>query len=156
MRTLVACCVVAVFAMVGRPVTGIAAPPKVACSLLTTAQVTAALAVAVGPGRQMTKEVCQWSELAKSGDDSVKVQVTLSTLDRYNKFKAARNVTVTAVAHLGDDAYYSAQTADNTQVALCLRKGETAVIVHAFGGKKTAAEYQSMEKAMAEAVLPAL
>lgn len=156
MRTLVACCVVAVSAMVGRPVTGMAPPPKVACSLLTTAQVTAALATTVGVGRQMTKEVCQWSEQAKSGDDQVKVQVTLTTPERYNKFKTAGSVTVTAVEHLGDDAYYSAQTADNTQVALCLRKGEVAVIVHAFGGKKTAAEYQTMEKAIAEAVLPAL
>jgi hypothetical protein len=142
--------------MVGRPVMGVAAPPKIACSLLTTAQVTAALGAAVGAGKPMTKEVCQWSQQGKGDDDLVKLEVSLTTLDRYNKFKTARNATVTPVDHLGDDAYYSVQSANNMQVALCLKKGETPVIIHVFGGKKTTAEYQAMEKAIAEAVLPAL
>lgn len=156
MRKLVACGVVAVSAMVVRPVTGIAAPPKlVACSLLTTAQVTAALGGDVGKGKPMTDKVCEWSQQGK-GDDVMKLDVTLTTLERFNKYRAAGNATITTVEHLGDDAYYSVQNANTSQVALCVKKGDKEVIIYASGGKKPTAAYQSIEKAIAEALLPAL
>src|SRR5689334_20294317 len=122
MRKLVACGVVAVSAIVVRPVAGIAAPPKVACSLLTTAQVTAALGGEVGKGKPMTDKTCQWSEQGK-GDAVTKLEVTLTTLERFNKFRTAGNATITTVEHLGDAAYYSVQNTNDAQVALCFRTG---------------------------------
>jgi hypothetical protein len=156
MRRIVAFCLAVVAAIAFRPVIGIAAPPKVACSLLTTAQVTAALGDPVGVGKPMTKQACQWSQQRKGGDDLLKLEVSLTTIERYNRFKTATSATVTTVGDLGDDAFYSTQTANNMQTALCIRKGETAVIIHVFGGKKPAPEYQSKEKAIAEALLPGL
>jgi hypothetical protein len=42
------------------------------------------------------------------------------------------------------------------QAALCVRKGQTAVIVHVFGGNKPAGDYQSREKAIAALLVPAI
>lgn len=103
----------------------------------------------------MTDKTCQWSEQGK-GDAVTKLEVTLTTLERFNKFRTAGNATITTVEHLGDAAYYSVQNTNDAQVALCFRTGDTEVIVHAFGGKKSTAEYESIEKAVADALLPAL
>jgi hypothetical protein len=138
------------------PITGIAAPPKkVACSLATTEQVTAALGLPVGVGKPMTDKACRWSPPG-NGDDLLKLEVQLTTTDRFNKFKTATSATIATVSGLGDDAYYSTQTGKDVQVALVIKKGETAAIIHVFGGKKSVAEYQSMEKAIAAALLPGL
>jgi len=155
MRSLVACGVVVIAAIAWWPVTGIAAPPTVACSLLTTAEVTAALGTAVGAGRQSTKQDCQWWQEGKGGD-LLKLDVRLTTIETYNKFKTDKSVTITSVSGIGDDAYYATQTGNDIQAVLCVRKGETAAIIHAFGGKKSVAEYQSMERAIAAALLPGL
>lgn len=156
MRRTIACVLAVTAAFVFRPITGTAAEPKkVACSLVTTEQVTAALGSAVGVGKPMTDKACQWTQSAK-GADPLKLEVSLTTIDRYNKFKTASSATITAVTDLGDEAYYSTQAGKDAQVALVIRKGETAVIVHVFGGSKAVAEYQSMEKAIATALLPAL
>ena len=155
MRGIIACALAVTAALVFRPVTGIAAPKKVACSLVTTKQVTAALGSAVGVGKPMTDKACQWSQPGKGGD-LLKLEVSLTTIDRYNQFKTASSATITTVGDLGDDAYYSTQTGKDVQVALVIKKGETAVIVHVFGGNKAVAEYQSMEKAIAAALLPGL
>jgi hypothetical protein len=155
MRKLLACVITAIAAIAFPPVSGIAAPQKVACSLLTTAQVTAALGGPVSAGKPMTKEACQWSQPGK-GDDLLKTDVTLMTIERFNRFKTATNATVTAVSGLGDDAYYWTRPADAMRITLCVRKGESAVFINVYGGKKPLAEYQSKEKAMAEALLSAL
>jgi hypothetical protein len=156
MRGIIACVLAVMAALVFRPGTGVAAAPKkVACSLVTTEQVTAALGSAVGVGKPMTDKACQWSQLGKGGD-LLKLEVSLTTIDRYNKFKTASSATITTVSDLGDDAYYSTQTGKDVQVALVIKKGETAAIVHVFGGNKTVAEYQSMDKAIAVALLPGL
>jgi hypothetical protein len=155
MRRTVACGLAVVAVIAFRPITGMAAPQKVACSLLTTEQVIAALGP-VGPAKAMTKQTCQWTQQGKGGGDPLKLELSVTTLERYNRFKTAQNATITAVSGLGDEAYYSTQSANAAQTALCVRKGETALIIHVFGGKEPTAQYQSQEKAIAEALLPGL
>jgi hypothetical protein len=154
MRNMLACVFVAVAATVFYPAYGIAAPPK-ACSLVTTDQATAALGNAVAVGKPMTDKACRWSPAAK-GDDLLTLEVSLTTIDRFNKFKTDTKATITSVSDLGDEAYYSVQlqAGKEAQVALVLKKGETAVIVHVFGGNKSAGEYQAKEKAIAALLVP--
>ena len=112
MRTALACGVVLIVALAPRPVTGIAAQAKAACSLLTTAQVTAALGGAVGVGKQPTKQGCQWSQQGKAGDERLTLDVRLTTVDTYNKFTTDKSTTITPVGGIGDEAYYATQTKD--------------------------------------------
>jgi len=132
-----------------------AQPPTDACSLLTTAQVSTALGGSVGPGKMLTKGVCQWTQLGKPGDVLLKLDVTLITPEHFTRLKTVTVGTVTDVGGLGDEAFYSTFTQGHTTLAtLNVKKGPSAVTIRVSGGAKPAEEYQAKEKAVAAALVP--
>jgi hypothetical protein len=157
MRTIVTCCVAMLATMMLEPSTVMAVPPTDACALLTSAQVSAALGGSVGPGKALTKGVCQWSQQGKPGDVLLKLDVTLVTLDRFTRLKTVTLGAVTNVGGLGDDAFYSTFTQGHTTLTtLNIKKGDAAVVIRVSGGTKPAEEYQAKEKAVAVALIPKL
>jgi hypothetical protein len=134
-----------------------AAPPADPCALLTPAQVSAALGGTVGAGKRIAGAVCQWAQSGKAGDTLLKLDVDVVTVDRYNRMKSVTAGTVTPVAGLGDDAYYSTlKTGTLTLTTLNVRKGDAAVTIRVSGGTKPAEEYQAKEKAVAQALVAKL
>ena len=135
---------------------GLAAPSD-PCALLTTAQVSAALGGPVGNGRALTQGVCQWSQQGKPGDVLLKLDVNLITPDHFTRLKTVTLGTVTTVGSLGDEAFYSTFTQGRTTLTtLNVKKGDAAVTIRVSGGTKPAEEYQTKEKAVAQALLPKL
>jgi hypothetical protein len=65
--------------------------------------------------------------------------------------------TVTGVTGMGDDAFFSTMNTTNLAITtLNIKKGNVAVTIRVSGGKKPAAEYQTKEKAVAQALVPKL
>ena len=101
--------------------------------------------------------MCQWSQQGKPGDVLLKLDVTVVTPERYTRMKTVTVGTVTPVAGLGDDAYYSTfQQGRTTLTTLNVKKGNAAVTIRVSGGTKPAEEYQAKEKAVAQAIVPKL
>lgn len=137
------------------PSSGIAQPSADVCSLLTAAQVSAALGGSVAPGKMLVKGVCQWTQLGKPGDVLLKLDVTLITPEHFTRLKTVTVGTVTNVSGLGDEAFYSTFTQGHTTLAtLNVKKGPSAVTIRVSGGTKPAEEYQAKEKAVAVALVP--
>lgn len=133
------------------------AAPSDPCALLTAAQVSAALGATVSAGKPLASTVCQWQQEGKTGIESLKLDVTMITPDRFARMKSVTIGTVTAAAGIGDDAYYSTlKTGSTITTTLNVKKGNTAVVIRVFGGKKPVEEYQAKEKALAQAILPKL
>jgi hypothetical protein len=148
--------VMATFLLSWSSISAIASPPD-ACALLTTAEVTAALGGSIAPGNALATGVCQWSQQGKPGDVLLKLDVTLMTPDHFTRLKTVTIGTVTNVAGLGDEAFYSTLTQGQTTLTtLNIKKGGAAVTIRVSGGKKPAAEYQAKEKAVALALVPKL
>ena len=136
------------------PSGGMAAPED-ACSLLTTAQVSAALGGPVDPGRALAKALCQWTQQGKPGDVLFKLDVTLITPEHFTRLKTVTLGTVTNVSGLGDEAFFSTFTQGHTTLTtLNVKKGSAAVTIRVSGGTKPAEEYQAKEKAVAAALIP--
>jgi len=134
-----------------------AAPPADPCTLLTTAEASAALGGTVSGGKSIAGSVCQWSQQGKPGDVLLKLNVDIVTPDRYARMKSVFVGTVTPVSGLGDDAYYATlQSGKTTLTTLNVKKGGTAVVIRVTGGTKPAEEYQAKEKAVAQALVPKL
>lgn len=137
------------------PWSAMAQPSADACSLLTTEQVSAALGGSVGPGKSLTKGVCQWTQLGRPGDVLLKLDVTLITPEHFTRLKTVTVGTVANVSGLGDEAFYSTLTQGHTTLAtLNVKKGASAVTIRVSGGTKPAEEYQAKEKAIAVALVP--
>jgi hypothetical protein len=156
MRTILTnCATMMVTLLLIAPSTGMTAPPTDACSLLTTAQVSAALGGSVGPGRSLAKGLCQWTQQGKPGDVLLKLDVNLITPEHFTRLKTVTVGTVTNVGGLGDEAFYSMFTQGQTTLTtLNIKKGSAAVTIRVSGGTKPAEEYQAKEKAVAVALVP--
>jgi hypothetical protein len=129
-----------------------AAPADDACSLLTQAQVSAASPVSVGAGTYVTptfKRTCTWST---SGDDAKTVQsITLlveaaTAFDNGKRLGAAKNVVITPVSGVGDDAYY---LAIGTQPGLIVKKGNVTFKVTVYAGALSVEKKEVIEKTLA-------
>jgi hypothetical protein len=103
-------------------VSAAAQPAGDACSLLTQAQVSAAVGAQVGDGAWVTpsfKATCTWSGTGRI--------VTLMTegLDAYQAGKTPRSpaIKITPASGIGDEAYY---VTTGSLVALITRKGSVA------------------------------
>lgn len=123
-----------------------------ACSLLTQAQVSATSPVSVGAGTYVTptfKKTCTWST---SGDDAKTVQsITLlleaaAAFDNGKRLGAAKNVVITPVSGVGDDAYYLAVGA---QVGLIVKKGNATFKVEVYAGGMSVEKKEAIEKTLA-------
>jgi hypothetical protein len=109
-----------------------AAPADDACSLLTQAQVRAALGASVGAGSYVSptfKKTCTWT--VAGGAEYVTLE--LEGLDAYQAGKVAltKTIVVTSVSGIGDDAYYLAV---GKNVGLIVKKGNVAFKVAVYGG----------------------
>ena len=152
-RALSVCFVCFVF---GSTISLVAAPSD-PCALLTPAQATAALGATVGAGKPLASKVCQWQQDGKTGSESLKLDVTVITPDRFARMKSVTVGTVTNMSGIGDDAYYSTlRTGTTVTTTLNVKKGDAAIVIRVFGGQKPVEEYQAKEKAVAQALLPKL
>jgi hypothetical protein len=125
-----------------------AAQSAAPCSLLTSAQVTAAVGVNVGAAQPIATTGCSWSA------PHVIVTVSLWDGSKWDQMKApAPGMNRTAVSGLGDDAFYTTMgPASGKQFAtLSVKKGSTAYLLKVYGPNLT--EQMSMEKTLAGNVL---
>ena len=135
------------------------APPEDACSLLTAAQVSAALGVSVEASKPADKSICEWSQQGAAAFRGKAVLLTiiepignLTPADRFNAAKMpVPGVVKTPVSGLGDDAVYGG---NKFRVALTVKKGNSAfeIMVSGFPVEESKAK----EKALAQDVLAKL
>jgi hypothetical protein len=119
------------------------APPDDACSLLTPAQVSAAVGVPVGAGTYVMptfRKTCTWSATTNGGGT---ITLNLQSLDQFQSEKksASYGQPVSAADGIGDEAYYSGTA---NLVSLIVKKGnvafKVAVYAHMPIEKRQAAE----------------
>jgi hypothetical protein len=146
-----------------------AAPPADACSLLTQAQVSAAVGVNVGAGSHMTPtylKMCVWSPPGGANKDLQNVTLSLESASAYQSAKAmlqavansSQNqhnktpITMTAASGLGDDALYSSM---GNYSKLIVKKGDVVFQLVIYSAAPFAKK-QAMERALALNVLAKL
>jgi hypothetical protein len=152
-RTLVVWFAYVVF-VCARP---LVAAPLDPCTLLTSAQASAALGATVPAGKPLAPTVCEWREEGKVGTAALRLDITVITPERFAQTKSATVGTVTNVSGVGNDAYYSTIPSGATiSTGLSVKKGDTAVVIRVMGGHKAVEEYQAKEKAVAQTILPKL
>ena len=135
------------------------APPTDACSLLTAAQVSAALGVSVEAGKAADKSVCEWSQQGAAAFRGKAVLLTiiepignLTPVDRFNAAKTpVPGVVKTPVSGLGDDAVYGG---NNFRVALTVKKGNSVFEIMLSG--VPIEDSKAKEKVLAQNVLAKL
>jgi hypothetical protein len=135
-----------------------AAPPEDACSLLTQAQVSAAVSVSVGAGSYVTptyKKTCTWNATSPVAKSAKYVTLMLEDLDAYDGGKRIgqmKAVSVTSISGIGDDAYYLAV---GSNVGLIVKKGNIAFKVAVYADLPIEKK-QAMEKTLAQQVVSKL
>ena len=119
-----------------------------ACSLLTQAQVSSAVAAQVGPGQYVTptfKATCTWVTTG--------IIVTLMTEgpDPFNAGKRPLSpaMQIVPAGGIGDDAYY---VVIGNMVSLLTKKGGTAFKTSVYCSKLPVATLESMESTLARQV----
>jgi hypothetical protein len=118
------------------------------CSLLTSAQVTAAVGVNVGAAQPIANTGCSWS-----GPHMI---VTLSLWDgsKWNQMETpVAGMNRTPVSGFGDDAFFTTMGSASSKqfVTLSVKKGSTAYQIKVYGPSVT--DQMSMEKTLAGNVL---
>jgi hypothetical protein len=131
-----------------------AAPPDDACSLLTQAQVSAALSASVAAGSYQgptDKKTCTWNATSAVAKSAKFVTLMLEGLDAYQAGKLApvKTIVITSIRGIGDDAYYLAV---GRNVGLIVEKGNVAFKVAVYGDLPIE-EKQAMEKTLAQQVI---
>jgi len=108
-----------------------------ACSLLTEAQVSAALEVKVGAGQHAVasnNKQCIWSDDPKHGVDHRRATLTFNPPAAFNVGKQASRPTAEPASGVGDEAYYEFFGTDAP--ALVVREGGTVFTVRILNGLK--------------------
>jgi hypothetical protein len=147
-RHFITACICASAALGSRTAAAQSAAP---CSLLTSAQVTAAVGVSVGAAQPIANTGCSWSA------PHMIVTVSLWDGSKWEQMKApVLGMNRTPVSGLGDDAFYTTMgSASSKQFAtLSVKKGGTAYLIKVYGS--TVADQMSMEKTLAGDVLAKL
>jgi hypothetical protein len=126
-----------------------------ACSLLTDAQVGAALGVSVQPGRPLASTSCQWRDASKNS--AKKVTLTLLTSNMYAMGKTPlAGVEKPALSGVGDEAFYKYIDAPRYErikvVDLDVKKGDKMFGVGVSGLPVDDAKARA--KTLAQEVLP--
>jgi len=128
--------------------------PAQPCSLLTQAQVDAALGLAAKPGQGTTK-ICTWSEPGGAPGRKKTVVLTMQDARAFDFAKAptkSPNVVKTPASGIGDDAVYA--TVANVTSTLTVKKGDVYFELHVYGLGD--AETKAAEKALALDVIAKL
>ena len=140
-----------------------AAPPKDACSLLTPAQVSAALGVAVGAPKQAGDRFsCQWSEPGANlmRGKGVFVHIvgpvgTLTPAEQFNAIKMplpVKGITKMRLSGVGDDAVYGLAGASAPE--LTVKKGNFVFQIRIQGFPRNQTDQiEAKEKTLAQSVL---
>jgi hypothetical protein len=132
------------------------APPDDACSLLTQAQVSAAVSVSVGAGAYQGtyKKTCTWNAVSPATKSAKYVTLMLEGVDAYQAGKLApvKTIVITRISGIGDDAYYLAV---GPNVGLIVKKGNVAFKVAVYGDIPIENK-QVMEKTLAQQVVSKL
>jgi hypothetical protein len=129
------------------------APPD-ACSLLTQAEVNAALGVTAVPPKSPGK-ICRWSESGGQAGRRPSVVVTIQDAQAFNFAKApstSANVVKTPVSGVGDDAVFN--TVGNVTATLTVKKSETYFEVHVYGFPMD--QTKTIEKTLAQEIVSKL
>jgi hypothetical protein len=130
------------------------------CSLLTQAQVSAAVGIALSPGKESGTLDCQWSEPGKTfTGKGVLIHVlgpvgSLTPAQRFNTIKMPvpiKGLTKTPVSGIGDDAVY-VTTSGHTE--LTVKKGDSVFQVRVYGLPDE--EAKAKEKTLAQDALAKL
>ena len=103
--------------------TAVAAPA--ACSLLTAAQVSAALGATAGEGKGMLSNLCMWTAPG-TGGSSQKVALTIGDERKFAMAKMPVNdprITKTPVSGVGDEAVFG--TTAGQMASINVKKGDT-------------------------------
>jgi hypothetical protein len=143
-RHFIVACICVSATLASRTAAAQAAP----CSLLTSAQVTAAVGVSVGAAQSIAGTGCQWSA------PHMLVTVSLWDGNKWDKMKApVTGMNRTPVSGLGDDAFYTTMGSASSKqfVTLSIKKGSTAYLIKVYG--PSISEQMSMEKTLAGNVL---
>jgi hypothetical protein len=127
-----------------------------ACSLLTTAQVSAALGTTVEAGKHVIESnprVCGWAPAGGPKINGKKVTLTIMTLQSFETGKKPVNgIEKSPLGGVGDDAIYI--TTPGFGTALNVKKGSSAFQLRVGGFKPD--EEKAIEKALAPQVLAKL
>jgi hypothetical protein len=112
----------------------VAAPAGDACALITPAQVGAALGVSVGAGSYVTptyKRTCTWTATTSGGGYVTLLLQDVSGFEGGKRLAlvGAKNMSLTSISGVGDDAYYLAV---GDQVGLIVKKGNAAFKVAVY------------------------
>jgi hypothetical protein len=121
------------------------------CSLLTSAQISAAVGVTVGAAQPIANTGCSWT--------APHLNVSLSLWDgsKWDRMKTpVQGMNRSSVSGLGDDAFYTTMgPASGKQfVTLSVKKGGTAYLIKVYG--PNVPEQMSMERALAGDLLAKL
>lgn len=138
----------------GSPAWARPAPPADACSLLTSAQVSAALGVSVGTGQRLVPTsplICGWEQTGASSADSKKVMASIIRIDQFAHEKTPlQGITETQAAGIGDEAHY--MTTPGFGTGLSVKKGNYAFKIRVNGGLSLD-QIEAIEKKLARDVL---
>jgi len=142
--------------------TAYAAPPKDACSLLTPAQVSAALGVAVGAGKQQGQLDCEWDQPGWTMARGVRMLLhilgpvgTLTPAEQFNAIKMplpVKGITKMPLSGVGDDAVYG--IAGALAPELTVKKGNFVFQIRIQGFPRNQTDQiEAKEKTLAQSVL---
>jgi hypothetical protein len=131
-----------------------APPPTPPCSLLTQAQVDAALGVSAKPGTGSAK-ICNWAEPTGSPGRKKSVVLTIQDAKAFDFAKSpttSPNIVKTPASGIGDDAVYV--TVTNVTTTLTVKKGDAYFELHVYGLGDT--DTKAAEKTLALDVIAKL
>lgn len=139
-----------------------AAPPANPCSLLTPAQVSAALEVPAA-GKSFGSNICMWIQTGvKPGSLKRRADVVILIMQGYTQGYAVAKMpnaptAATHVSGLGDDAYYLSMTSGKA-MELRVKKGSVAfgIRVQRNGTPFTPDQIKAKEKTLANYILAKL
>ncbi len=124
---------IAIFFLVSR--SACAAPPGDACSLLTQAEVSAALGISVGAGQHViasSTAMCGWTKAGSSVPSAKRVTLTLETTTSFSNSKIPmQGITKTPLSGVGDDALYI--DTRGVGAGLQVKKGGAAFSLRVYG-----------------------
>jgi len=132
-----------------------AAPTGDACSLLTPAQVGAALGVSVGAGSYVTptfKKTCTWNATTSGGGYVTLMLQTVAGFEGGKQLGQRASISLTSISSVGDDAYYLAV---GDQVGLIVKKGNAAFKVAVYAHIPVESK-KATEKTLAQQVVAGL
>jgi len=133
-------------------------PPQDACALLSSAQVSSAVGVAIGAGTYVTptfKKTCTWQASSPTPGGANTITLNISSQIGFDAGKraaiAGAGTAKVTPAGVGDDSYF---LEIGTQAGLMVKKGAVFLKFEVYGGGL--AKEEAIEKALAQQVLPKL